>query len=319
MKIVILDGYTLNPGDLTWNELKQYGEVINYDRTGDDTNLIIERINDAEIVLTNKTPINEEVINSCPNLKYIGVLATGYNVIDVKKADEKGIIVSNIPNYGSRAVSQFAISLLLEICNRVGHHSEVVKQGKWSTNPDWCFWDYPLVELEHKTIGIIGFGKIGRCTGQIAVSLGMKALAYDSFQDDEGKSIATYVSLEELFKESDVIALHCPLLSSTEGIINKNNIDKMKDGVIIINNSRGPLIVEADLVEALNSGKILAAGIDVVSVEPIANNSPLLSAKNCFITPHISWAAKETRERLLNLAVQNLKSFVEGKPINIIK
>ena len=319
MKIVILDGYTLNPGDLTWNELKQYGEVINYDRTGDDTNLIIERINDAEIVLTNKTPINEEVINSCPNLKYIGVLATGYNVIDVKKADEKGIIVSNIPNYGSRAVSQFAISLLLEICNRVGHHSEVVKQGKWSTNPDWCFWDYPLVELEHKTIGIIGFGKIGRCTGQIAVSLGMKALAYDSFQDDEGKSIATYVSLEELFKESDVIALHRPLLSSTEGIINKNNIDKMKDGVIIINNSRGPLIVEADLVEALNSGKILAAGIDVVSVEPIANNSPLLSAKNCFITPHISWAAKETRERLLNLAVQNLKSFVEGKPINIIK
>ena len=319
MKIVILDGYTLNPGDLTWNELKQYGEVINYDRTGDDTNLIIERINDAEIVLTNKTPINEEVINSCPNLKYIGVLATGYNVIDVKKADEKGIIVSNIPNYGSRAVSQFAISLLLEICNRVGHHSEVVKQGKWSTNPDWCFWDYPLVELEHKTIGIIGFGKIGRCTGQIAVSLGMKALAYDNFQDDEGKSIATYVSLEELFKESDVIALHCPLLSSTEGIINKNNIDKMKDGVIIINNSRGPLIVEADLVEALNSGKILAAGIDVVSVEPIANNSPLLSAKNCFITPHISWAAKETRERLLNLAVQNLKSFVEGKPINIIK
>jgi len=319
MKIVILDGYTENPGDLSWSELEKLGKLTVYDRTSiTDEAEIITRIGGAEAVYTNKTPISQHVIDSCPNMKFIGVLATGYNVVDVGYAKQKGIPVCNVPSYGSDAVGQFAIALLLEICHRIGHHSDAVHSGRWENNTDWCFWDYPLIELAGKTIGIVGFGRIGQVTGRIAKALGMRVIANDEHPNDPGRAIADYVSLDELLKESDVIALHCPLFPSTEGIINKDNIAKMKDGVIIINNSRGPLIVEQDLADALNSGKVYAAGLDVVSSEPIRGDNPLLKAKNCFITPHISWAPKESRQRLMDIAVENLRQFKNGTTVNVV-
>ena len=319
MKIVILDGYTENPGDLSWSELEKLGKLTVYDRTSiTDEAEIITRIGDAEAVYTNKTPISQHVIDSCPNMKFIGVLATGYNVVDVGYAKQKGIPVCNVPSYGSEAVGQFAIALLLEICHHIGHHSDAVHSGRWENNTDWCFWDYPLIELAGKTIGIVGFGRIGQVTGRIAKALGMRVIANDEHPNDPGRAIADYVSLDELLKESDVIALHCPLFPSTEGIINKDNIAKMKDGVIIINNSRGPLIVEQDLADALNSGKVYAAGLDVVSSEPIRGDNPLLKAKNCFITPHISWAPKESRQRLMDIAVENLRQFMNGTTVNVV-
>lgn len=320
MKIVVLDGHTLNPGDLSWKELENIGECTVYDRTSyTDINEVIERIGDAEIIFTNKTPITKDILEKCDNIKYIGVLATGYNVIDVKAANENGIIVTNIPTYGTNAVGQSAIALLLEICNRVGHHDKAVKEGRWTNNIDWSFWDYPLIELSNKIMGIIGFGRIGQSTGKIAKALGMKIIVNDQYESESGKEIGEYVSLEEIFTKSDVISLHCPLLESTQGIINKSNIEKMKNGVIIINNSRGPLIIDADLAEALNSGKVYAAGLDVVSKEPITDDNPLLTAKNCIITPHIAWAPKETRDRLLGIAINNLKNFLNGKPMNMVK
>ncbi|MFP3042081.1 D-2-hydroxyacid dehydrogenase [Treponema primitia] len=319
MKIVVLDGYTENPGDLDWKGFEALGSTKVYDRTNvNDPKEILSRIGDAEAVIVNKTPISRETIAASPNIKFIGVLATGYNVVDVAAAKEKGIPVCNIPTYGTWAVGQFVIGLLLEICHHIGHHDRVVHDGKWQNNADWCFWDYPLIELANKTIGIIGFGRIGQVTGQIAKALSMKVIAYDEFQTDTGKAIAEYVSLDKLLAESDVIALHCPLFPSTQGIINKNTIAKMKDGVIILNNSRGPLVVEQDLADALNSDKVYAAGLDVVSTEPIKGDNPLLKAKNCIITPHISWAPKESRLRLMNIAVDNLKAFVAGKPINVV-
>jgi glycerate dehydrogenase len=317
MKIVVLDGYTLNPGDLSWEGLERLGEVKVYDRPPIDK--VLERIGDAEVIFTNKTPITKENLEALPNLKFIGVLATGYNVVDTISAKEKGIIVTNIPTYGTDAVGQFAIALLLEICHHIGHHSSAVKEGRWEKNDDWCFWDYPLIELAGKNIGIIGYGRIGQTTGRIAQALGMNVLAYDA---NHNPSLITdsckYVDLETLYKESDVISLHCPLFPETEGMINKNSIEKMKDGVIIINNSRGPLIVEEDLKEALNSGKVYAAGLDVVSSEPIKGDNPLLKAKNCIITPHISWAPKESRQRLMDIAVNNLDKFLEGQPVNVV-
>lgn len=316
MKIVVLDGYTLNPGDLSWEELEKYAELIVYDRTPADK--IVERIGDADVVLTNKVPITKETLNSCKNIKYIGVLATGYNVIDIDAAKEKGIPVCNVPTYGTDAVGQFAIALLLEICHHIGHHSKAVHEGRWEHNDDWCFWDHKLIELSGKTMGIIGFGRIGKSTGAIAKSLGMKVIALDNHPDDEGRSIAEYVTLDDLLKNSDVICLHCPLLPSTQGIINKDTIAKMKDGVIIINNSRGPLIVEQDLADALNSDKVSAAGVDVVSTEPIKGDNPLLNAKNCIITPHISWAPKESRQRLMDIVVDNFNAFMNNEPINVV-
>lgn len=319
MKIVVLDGYTENPGDLSWGDMEALGELTVYDRTSlTDMQEVIDRIGDAEAVITNKTPLPKEVFEACPNIKYVGVLATGYNVVDVDTAKAKGIPVCNIPTYGTAAVGQFAIALLLEICHHIGHHDKAVHEGRWESNPDWCFWDYPLIELADKTMGIIGFGRIGQATGRIAKALGMKVIANDEYPNDSGKEIAEYVSREELFAQADVIALHCPLFPSTQGIINKENIDKMKDGVIILNNSRGPLIVEEDLRDALNSGKVAAAGLDVVSTEPIKGDNPLLQAKNCIITPHISWAPKESRQRLMDIAVEDLKAFVEGNPINVV-
>jgi glycerate dehydrogenase len=320
MKIVILDGYTENPGDLSWEGIEALGEVTVYDRTSlTDMKEVIERIGDAEVVITNKTPLSREVFDACSSIKYVGVLATGYNVVDVNVAKEKGIPVCNIPTYGTAAVGQFAIALLLEVCHHIGHHDKVVHDGRWESNLDWCFWDYPLIELDGKSIGIIGYGKIGQSTGRIAQALGMKVLAYDNYKNTALESeTCKYVELDELFAKSDVIALHCPLFKETEGIINKDTIAKMKDGVIILNNSRGPLIVEEDLSDALNSGKVGAAGIDVVSSEPIKGNNPLLQAKNCIITPHISWAPKESRRRLMDIAVDNLRNFIECTPVNVV-
>lgn len=320
MKIVVLDGYTLNPGDLDWKGLESFGECKVYDRTSlTDLQEIIDRIGDAEVVFTNKTPLPEKVFENCCNIKYIGVLATGYNVVDVNAAKQRKIPVTNIPSYGTDAVGQFAIALLLEICHHIGHHNEVVHVGGWERNQDWCFWDYPLIELAGKKIGIIGYGRIGQATGRIAQALGMNVLAYDAYRNLELENESCrYVELDELLTQSDVIALHCPLFPETEGIINKDNIAKMKDGVIILNNSRGPLIVEQDLADALNSGKVAAAGLDVVSAEPIKGDNPLLTANNCIITPHISWAPKESRKRLMDIAVSNLQAFSEGKPVNVV-
>lgn len=315
-KIVVLDGYTENPGDLSWEPLAALGELTVHDRTPADK--IVERIGDAEIIFTNKTPISRATLDACPTVKYIGVLATGYNVVDYVAAKEKGIPVTNVPSYGTAAVGQFAIALLLEICHNIGHHSNAVREGRWESNPDWCFWDYPLIELDQKTMGIIGFGRIGQATGRIAKALGMKVIAYDNYPNDSGNEIAEYVDLDTLLSTSDVISLHCPLFPETEGIINKDSIAKMKDGVIILNNSRGPLIVEQDLADALNSGKVYAAGLDVVSTEPIKGDNPLLKAKNCYITPHISWASKESRQRLMDVAVDNLRQYLNGTPVNVV-
>jgi glycerate dehydrogenase len=319
MKIVILDGYTENPGDLSWDGFEKLGELTVYDRTSlTDQNEAIQRIGNAEAVITNKTPVSADTIKACASIRYIGVLATGYNVVDVQAAKDRHIPVCNIPTYGTDAVGQFAIALLLEICHHTGHHDQAVKQGRWEKNADWCFWDYPLIELAGKTMGIIGFGRIGQTTGRIAKALNMQVIAHDEYPNDAGTNIAEYVSLDELFARSDVIVLHCPLFPATQGIINKNTITKMKDGVIILNNSRGPLIVEQDLADALNSGKVYAAGLDVVSTEPIQGDNPLLKANNCIITPHISWAPKESRRRLMDIAVNNLEAFISGNPVNVV-
>ena len=319
MKIVVLDGYTENPGDLSWGELEKLGEFTVYDRTSlTDENEAIERIGDAEIVITNKTPITKKVLDSCQGIKYIGVLATGYNVVDYTCAGEKGIPVTNVPGYGTDTVAQFAFGLLLEICHHVAHHSRAVHEGRWENCPDFCFCDYPQIELAGKTMGIIGFGRIGQKVGTIAKAFGMKVLAHSPHEYESGKAIGTYVDLDTLLRESDVISLHCPLFPATEGIINKETIGKMKDGVIILNNSRGPLVVEQDLADALNSGKVLAAGVDVVSSEPIHGDNPLLDARNCFITPHIAWATKEARQRIMDCTLKNLQAFLDGEPVNVV-
>lgn len=319
MKIVILDGYTENPGDLSWDGFRALGDLTVYDRTPQDNIAeITSRIGSAEIVITNKTPLTRQVIEACPSIRYIGVLATGYNVVDVDAARERSIPVTNIPDYGTTAVAQFAMALLLEVCHHIGHHSDAVHAGRWENSADFCFWDYPLIELAGKTIGLIGFGRIGQATARAASALGMHVLAYDAYESDAGRALASYVSLDDLLVQSDVISLHCPLTSETEGIINKDSIARMKDGAIIINTARGPLINEADLAEALNSGKLAAAAVDVVSREPIVGSNPLLQAKNCIITPHIAWASKESRARLMDVAVENLAAYLRGEPRNVV-
>ena len=316
MKIVVLDGYAENPGDLSWKDLEALGETTIYDRT--PVELVEERIGDAEIVITNKTPIDKEIFEKCQNIKYVGVLATGYNVVDVNTAAEKGIPVCNIPTYGTTAVAQMVFALLLEICHHVGTHSEAVKMGEWSNNVDWCFWKYPLIELAGKTMGIVGFGRIGKAVGRLAKAFGMNVLAYDEYENEEGKAIADYVTLDELYTKSDVISLHCPLFPATTGMICKESIAKMKDGVILINTSRGPLINEADLAEALQSKKVYAAGCDVVSTEPIKADNPLLGCYNSILTPHIAWAPKESRQRLMDIAVDNVRNFLNGTTVNAV-
>jgi glycerate dehydrogenase len=317
MKIVVLDGFTLNPGDLNWDNLKKLGELEVFDRTeGKD---IISRIGDAQYVFVNKTPITKETLEKCKNIKFIGVLATGYNVVDFEEARKKNIPVCNVPGYGTKSVSQLVFALLLEICHNVGHHNSEVKKGQWSGKPDFCFWDYPLIELANKTMGIVGFGAIGQATAKLANAFGMNVLAYggkkvDGIENDNLK----YVELDELLEKSDVISLHCPLFKVTEGMINKESIDKMKKGVIIINTSRGGLVVEQDLVDAVESGKIYGAAVDVVSIEPINENNPLLKCDKIIITPHIAWAPIEARKRLLDIAISNLESFIDGNSINVV-
>lgn len=315
MQIVILDGYTLNPGDLSWAAFEKYGQVTVYERTSSE--LIRKRIGDAEIVLTNKTPLNRELLTDCPHLRYIGVLATGFNIVDTAAAAELGITVTNIPTYGTTAVAQFAFALLLELCHHVAAHAESVKMGEWTASQDFCYWHYPLVELAGKTMGIIGFGRIGQATAKIAVALGMNVLAYDEYQDSKAENeFIHYVQLDDLLAKSDVISLHCPLTERTKGMINRHSIAKMKDGVMIINTSRGPLINEDDLAAALSAGKVAGAGLDVVSVEPIKADNPLMKADNCLITPHIAWAPKESRARLMAIAADNLAHFIDGKAVN---
>lgn len=319
MKIVVLDGYTENPGDISWAPLEALGEVTVYDRTSYvDDPVIAERLGDAEIAVINKTPISKATIDACPNLKAVAVLATGYNVVDYEYAKEKGIPVLNVPVYGTDNVSQFAVSLLLEVCSHIGHHNDSVHAGEWASNVDWCYWHFPMIEVSGKTAGIIGLGKIGVNTAKILRAMNVNVIAYDAFQSEAGKAVAEYVELDELLAKSDFIFLHCPLFPSTRGIINKDNIAKMKDGAILINNSRGPLVVEQDLADALNSGKLAAAAVDVVSTEPIKADNVLLTAKNCIITPHISWATREARERIMQTTADNIKAFMDGAPVNVV-
>ncbi len=317
MKIVVLDGYALNPGDLSWDELGKYGGLTVYDRT--PAGKIIERAGDAEAVFTNKTPLKKDTFSKLPKLKYVGVLATGYNVVDTEAAKEHGIIVTNVPAYSTDAVAQFTFALLLELCHHVGEHNEAVKRGQWTNCIDFCFWNYSLIELTGKTIGIIGFGRIGRAVAGIAQAMGMKVLVHSRHRNAcaESKNIR-YAEFDELLSESDVISLHCPLFESTRGMIDKNAIEKMKNGVMIINTARGPLIAEEDLAQALNSGKVAGAAVDVVSREPITSDNPLLSARNCIITPHIAWAPKETRGRLMKITAENFAAFIDGKPVNVV-
>ena len=317
MKIVVLDGYTLNPGDLTWERLEKLGELTVYDRTAEDE--ILQRIGDAEIIYTNKTPLTRDTFEKAPRIKYVGVLATGYNVVDVEAAKEKGIPVTNIPTYGTTAVAQMTFALLLEMCHHVWVHSEEVKKGAWTNASDFCFWNYPLIELGGKTMGLIGYGRIGQAVGAIAQAFGMNVLAYDEYPNKALENAAMqYAALDELLAASDIVSLHCPLFESTKGIINKDSIAKMKEGVMIINTSRGPLIAEEDLAEALNSGKVAGAAVDVLSVEPATMDNPLMTAKNCIITPHIAWAPKESRERLMNIAVDNLEQYLAGHAVNVV-
>lgn len=318
MKISVIDGYTENPGDLSWDGLRALGDVVIYDHSTKDEAEIIRRVGDAEIVVANKSPISRRVLDACPNVKYITVQATGYDPINYVYAREKGIPVSNVPTYGTASVAQFAIALLLEICGHAAHHSDAVHAGRWAECGEWTFWDYPMIELAGKTMGIIGFGRIGQNVGRIAKALGMNVIAFNRSRSAEGAEIAEYVELGELLCRADVVSLHCPLFPETRGIINRETISKMKDGVIIINNSRGPLVVEQDLADALNSGKVYAAGLDVVSSEPISADNPLLKAKNCLITPHISWAPKESRQRIMDCTVENIRAFQAGKPQNVI-
>lgn len=319
MKIVVLDGYTENPGDLSWDELGKLGELTVYDRTSYvEAPVIAERIGDAEVVITNKTPISKETFDKCPGIKLVAMLATGYNVVDYTYARQKGIPVVNVPTYGTASVGQYAIALLLEICHHIGYHSQTVHDGKWASHIDWCYWDHPLIELDGKTAGIIGFGRIGQTTGRIAKALGMNVLANDLYPNDSGRAIAEYVSLDELLAKSDVVFLHCNLTPENTQLINRENIKKMKDGAILINNSRGQLISEQDVADALKSGKLAGAGLDVVYTEPIKSDNPLLDAPNCILTPHMSWGAKEARQRIMDITVDNVKAYMKGDPVNVV-
>lgn len=319
MKIVVLDGYTENPGDISWAPLEALGEVTVYDRTSlMESPLIAEHIGDAEVAVTNKTPLTRAVIDACPNLRAIAVLATGYNVVDTAYAREKNIPVMNVPVYGTDNVAQYAIALLLEACSQVGLHDRSVHAGDWTKSIDFCYWQKPLIEVSGKTAGIIGFGRIGMAVARILSAMNVRVLAYSRTERPEGLACADYVPLDDLIAQSDFIFLHCPLTPETEGIINAANIAKMKDGVIIVNNGRGQLVVEADLAAALTSGKVAYAAVDVASTEPIRADNPLLSAPNCIITPHISWATKEARERIMQMTADNVRAFMEGTPTNVV-
>jgi glycerate dehydrogenase len=317
MKIVILDGYTLNPGDLSWDKLEELGEVTIYERTPADQ--VVERASGAEVVFTNKTPINAEAIRQLTELKYIGILATGYNIVDTEQAKENGIVVSNVPGYGTPSVVQLTFGLLLELSLHVQRHSDAVFSGRWASSVDFCFWDYPLVELAGKTMGIIGFGNIGQQVGDVATAFGMKVIGTSRNHTDQShRPNFKWVEIPELLEQSDVVSIHCPLSPETKGLINKENLQRMKRTAYFLNTSRGPVVVEKDLADALNNDIIAGAGVDVLSVEPPSGDNPLLSAKNCLITPHIAWATKEARGRLMDITVENLKAYKNGSPVNVV-
>ena len=319
MKIVVLDGYTENPGDISWAPLEALGDVTVYDRTSyAESPLIAERIGAAEIAVTNKTPLTRAVIDACPNLRAIAVLATGYNVVDTVYARTKGIPVMNVPAYGTDNAAQYAVALLLEACSHVGLHDCSVHAGEWTESADFCYWKRPLIEVSGKTAGIIGFGRIGMAVARVLRAMNVRVLAYSRSERAEGRALADYVPLDELIGSSDFIFLHCPLTPETEGLINAARISQMKDGVIIVNNGRGQLIVEADLAAALACGKVGCAAVDVASSEPIRADNPLLHAPNCIITPHISWATKEARERIMQTTADNVKSFMAGKRAHVV-
>ena len=314
MKIVVLDGYALNPGDLTWDDLKKLGDVEIYDRT--ESQRILERAKDAELVFSNKTVLSAELLRQLPKLKYVGVLATGYNCVDVKAAKQLGITVTNIPTYGTASVAQFVFALVLELCHNVKRHHDAVAAGQWASSNDWTFWLTPLIELEGKIIGIVGLGRIGRQVARIASAFGMRVIATDQVPITEPGVQAT--TLEKLLAEADVVSLHCPLFPETRGLMNRTRLATMKRSAFLINTSRGPLIVDQDLADALNAEVIAGAGLDVLSVEPPVGANPLFKAKNCLVTPHIAWATKEARSRLMDIAVKNAESFLGKQPVNVV-
>jgi glycerate dehydrogenase len=316
MKLVVLDGYTLNPGDLSWTPLQALADCRIFDRTPERD--ILAHAADAEILVTNKVPLRTEILTALPLLRYIGVSATGYDIIDVAQAMRQNIVVTNVPAYGTDSVAQLAFALLLEVCNNVGLHNDAVRQGAWSRNPDWCFWKSPLIELHGKTMGIVGYGRIGQRVVQIAQAFGMRAIVTATHRPADLASGVEWGSMDEVFSTADVISLHCPLQPSTRGLINSARIAQMKSGAILINTSRGGLIVEEDLAAALNAGKLAGAGVDVLSAEPPVAGNPLIGAKNCIITPHIAWATHETRSRLLDVTVSNLKLWLQGSPVNVV-
>ena len=316
MKIVVLDGYAVNPGDLSWDIIRKFGELEIYDYTAPENT--VSRLQGAQIALTNKTVIDAAVMDACPDLKLICVLATGYNVVDCPGAKQRNIPICNVPAYGTDAVAQFTFALLLELCHQVGHHSKAVHDGRWCSNRDFCFWDTPQMELAGKTMGIIGFGRIGRGVGKIAKAMGMQVIAYNRSRCPEGEAIGTYVDLETLLRTADVISLHCPLTEENAGLINRDTLSMMKDGVILLNTARGPLLDEKAVSDALSSGKLRGAAVDVVSKEPMERSNPLLTAPNCIITPHMAWAPTESRQRILNITANSIAAFLDGKPINTV-
>ncbi|MDX9964610.1 D-2-hydroxyacid dehydrogenase [Desulfobacter postgatei] len=316
MKIVVLDGYTLNPGDLNWEKFSEIGELKVYDRTSPQD--ILERTADANIVLTNKTVLTAENIAAMNKVEYIGVLATGVNVVDLEYTKKTGITVTNVPGYSGSSSAQMVFALILELTNRVGHHSQTVTDGKWSASKDFCYWDYPLVELEGMTLGIVGYGGIGKAVARIGLAFGMNILIYNRSVPPDLPDGITYSDLDNLIHSSDIISLHCPLTPQTKGMINKESLAQMKKTAYLINTSRGPLIVENDLANFLNEGRIAGAAMDVLDIEPPDKNCPLLTAKNCYITPHIAWATIASRERLMSIAVENIKSYLAGNPQNVV-
>jgi glycerate dehydrogenase len=317
MKIVVLDGYTLNPGDLSWDELRQFGDVEIHDRMREED--VPWRAAGAQIVLTNKTPLSAATLDCLPELRYIGVTATGYNIVDIEAAHRRRIIVTNIPTYGTASVAQFAIALLLELCHHAALHSEAVRRGEWSRSPDWSFWKTSLIELSGKTMGIVGFGRIGRQTSAIAAAMGMRVVAHDAIESNPPDYPGfRWMPVDDLLADADVVSLHCPLSAENRGMIHRERLARMKRSAFLLNTSRGPLVVDEDLAEALDSGAIAGAGLDVLSIEPPADSNPLLRARNCIVTPHIAWATHEARGRLLDAAIANVRAFLANQPQNVV-
>ena len=315
MKIVVVDGYTLNPGDLSWDRLRAFGPYEIYNHSTPTENL--RRCKDAQIVLTNKVEFDSRTIASLPELECISVTATGYNIIDITAAQEREIVVTTVPVYGTQSVAQMVFAHLLELTQHVGHHSRTVREGRWSQSEQFCYWDFPMIELADLTMGIVGFGRIGQTTAKLAKAFGMRVIAYDIVSQTVDTEVQ-FVDLEELFSRSDVVSLHCPLTPDNEGFVNAQRLSKMKTTAFIINTSRGPLVNEEDLAAALNSGRIAGAGLDVLSSEPPSTDNPLLTAKNCYITPHIAWATRSARERLLRTSIENITPFIKGNPQNVV-